>query len=141
MRLGGLASLAADFMGSAKFQDVPFELPLGLLKSSSTAFQQLRKRTGCEVDVIPKVWIPARSPMWISSSAEVNSPKVLEKLNADATELCQELRELPERLFRQRMQHVYPELAYFRDSLGLREQSVCGGPLTSTWNVCVNTCV
>ena len=57
VRLGGLALLAADFMGSAKFQDVPFEL----------------KRTGCEVDVIPKLWIPARGPISIHFNDDVIS--------------------------------------------------------------------
>ncbi|CAJ1415640.1 unnamed protein product [Effrenium voratum] len=101
IRLGKLAHFAAHFVGSAKFQDVPFEL----------------KRTyDLEVDVVPKVWIP------------VTNQQVLQKLNSEAIDLCTELRDhkLSERSFRERISHVYPELAYFGPgATALREQSIC----------------
>ncbi|CAE7362340.1 Ripk4 [Symbiodinium sp. CCMP2592] len=98
-----LASFAADFVGSAKFQDVPFELK----RTTPTAF---------EATVIPKVWIP------------VSNEQVLEKLKKNAVELCMDLRDhkLPERVFRDRIAHIYPEMAYFGpNATNLANQTVC----------------
>lgn len=90
VRLAELATFAADFVGSAAFQDVPFEL---------------KRFSNLEVDVIPKVWIP------------VTNQEVLDALNAEALALCTDIRpgehRLSERIFRERLYHVYPELAYF----------------------------
>lgn len=123
VRLAELALFASDFVGSAQFEDVPFELK--------------RRPGGLEVDVVPKVWIP------------VTNQQVLDSLNKDATELCAQLRDnrLTERTFRERIYHVYPELAYFgtSDRSGDGESgSGAGAPQPSTLreqSLCALCCV
>lgn len=110
VRLEKLANFAADFVGSAQFEDVPFEL---------------KRFSSLEVEVMPKVWIP------------VINQAVLDDLNQSACKLCTELREhkLSESRFRERLCHVYPELGYFvagATPAGPAGQAGPAGPAPST---------
>jgi len=99
IRLADLAKFAADFAGSAKFQDVPFEL---------------KKIHGCEAVVIPKTWIP------------VVNQTVLKSLQDNAFRFCSEVSKMPEVAFKGSIARIYPELAYFGpNSSVLKDQTIC----------------
>lgn len=96
-----LAKFAHDFVGSAKFQDVPFEL---------------KKNNDSEAVVIPKVWIP------------VSNVTVLKSLQTDALQLCSELtkQKMSEESFKGSIYKIYPELSYFGPSVTeQRDQTLC----------------
>jgi hypothetical protein len=109
VNLGKLTCFAKDFFGSARFQDVPFELHMDEAAS--------------EAVVIPKVWIP------ITDTTE------LSKLTHQATQLACELlqHQVKEEAFRSRVGRVFPELSYFSGTTSLQREQTMGALLSVYW--------
>jgi len=111
VNLGKLQFFAKSFFGSARFQDVPFELHMDEAAS--------------EAVVIPKVWIP------ITDTAELN------KLTHQSTQLARDLLEhqIKEDAFRSRVSRVFPELSYFSGTTSTQRQQTMGALLSVYWLV------